>query len=310
MAVLSRFVFYLRLGRPLFLAGGVVLYLLGVAIAVYDGASLNLTVLLWGQVAVTAVQIMTHYSNDYFDLAADKANPTPTRWSGGSGILPAGRIAPSLALATAVAAGLLALVAALWLVLALPAGPLALPLLLLALFLAWSYSAPPLQLHSTGAGEVAAACLIAGLTPLVGTYLQTARLSALPFLAVLPLVILQFNMLVLIEFPDARGDAAVGKNTLVVRLGPARAARLLQASIAVYVLLLPILWLLGLPALVSGALALFNAPALIWLVARLRQGAWAKPSWWNWLGFTGIALVVGSAVVQLVTFVALFAAGG
>ena len=275
--------------------------------ALYDGARLNFNVLVWGQVAVTAVQIMTHYSNDYFDLAADRANLTPTRWSGGSGILPAGLLSPKLALAMAVAAGLLALGASMWLALALPTGRLALPLLLMALLLAWNYSAPPLQLHSTGIGEAVAAVLIAGLTPIIGYYLQVGTLTLLPLLAVMPLIVLQSMMLLLIEFPDARGDAAVGKNTLVVRLGPARAARLLQALIAMHVLLIPLLALAGLPPLVAGALALFNAPGLLWLLLRLQQNAWARPAWWNWLGLTGVALVVGSTLVEIAAFTALLA---
>lgn len=308
--MLRRAVFFLRLGRPLFLAGGFALYLLGVAMALYMGASLNLAILVWGQVAVTTVQIMTHYSNDYFDLDADRANQTPTRWSGGSGILPAGHVTPALALTTALVAGLLALGVSLWLALALPTGSLTLPLLLLALFLGWTYSAPPLQLHSTGFGELAAALLITGLTPLVGFYLQAGFMSLLPLLSVLPLVILQFIMLLLIEFPDARGDAAVGKDTLVVRLGPARAARLLQAIIAAYALLLPLLAFAGMPALVVGILALFNAPALVWLTYRLRQGVWARSEWWNWLGFVGVALVVGSTLVQLAAFATLSVGAG
>lgn len=309
MHTLLQVVYFLRLGRPLFLAGGFVLYLLGVTMALYAGATLDLVMLVWGQVAVTSMQIMTHYSNDYFDLETDRANPTPTRWSGGSGILPAGHIAPRLALTTAVVAGLLGLGVALWLGLAQPAGPLALPLLLLAFFLAWTYSAPPLQLHSTRLGEGAAAVLITGLTPLVGYYLQTGRISLLALLAVAPLIVLQFIMLVLIEFPDAAGDAATGKKTLVVRLGAARAARLLLLTIVFYVLLLGVLLLAGLPPLVVGALFLFNAPALAWLAYRLHQGVWAQPSWWNWLGFTGVALVVGSALVELAAFGALLAAG-
>ena len=308
--MLRRAVFFLRLGRPLFLAGGFALYLLGVAMALYMGASLNLAILVWGQVAVTTVQIMTHYSNDYFDLDADRANQTPTRWSGGSGILPAGYVTPALALATARVAGLLALGVSLWLALALPTGSLTLPLLLLALFLGWTYSAPPLQLHSTGFGELTAALLITGLTPLVGFYLQAGFMSLLPLLSVLPLVILQFIMLLLIEFPDARGDAAVGKDTLVVRLGPARAARLLQAIIAAYAVLLPLLAFAGMPALVVGILALFNAPALVWLTYRLRQGVWARSEWWNWLGFVGVALVVGSTLVQLAAFATLSVVAG
>lgn len=308
MPVLLRAIHFLRLGRPLFLAGGVALYLLGVAIALYEGASIDLSVLLVGQLAVTATQIMTHYSNDYFDLAADRANQTPTRWSGGSGVLPAGLIRPRSALLAACLAGLVALCAALWLAFALPGAPLTLPLLALSLFLAWSYSAPPLQLHSTGAGELSAAVLIAGLTPLTGYYLQSGALSRLPLLAAAPLISLQIVMLLLIEFPDAQGDAAADKRTLVVRLGPPRAARLLAALLVAHGALLLLVALAGLPALAAGALALFNAPALLWLLWRLRQGAWAQPRWWNWLGFTAVAQVMGSALVQLAAFLALFAA--
>lgn len=299
---------FLRLGRPLFLVGGLLLHGLGVAVALYDGAPLSVPALLWGQVAVTSVQIMTHYSNDYFDLPADRANPTPTRWSGGSRILPQGHVSPRAALAAALGAGAVALAAAMVLAVRLQTGPLTLPLLLLALALAWEYSAPPLQLHSTGAGEVAGALLIAGLTPLVGAYLQAGRLSLLPVLAAIPLCLLQFVMLLVIEFPDAQGDAAAGKETLVVRLGGAGAARLLLAALALHFLLLPLLALAGLPGLVVAALALYSAPGAAWMARRVAQGKWADPGWWNWLGFVSIGLVVGSAAMELVAFLALWAA--
>ena len=86
----TRILFVLSMGRPNFLVGGLLLHWLGVAMALASGASLRLPALLWGQAAVTAIQLMTHYCNDYFDLAADLANPTPTHWSGGSRVLPAG----------------------------------------------------------------------------------------------------------------------------------------------------------------------------------------------------------------------------
>ena len=69
---LRRTYYLLRLGRPLFLAGGFLFYGLGAAVALYEGHALNWPVYLWGQAAVTAVQLMTHFSNDYFDLAADR----------------------------------------------------------------------------------------------------------------------------------------------------------------------------------------------------------------------------------------------
>ena len=52
----------------------------------------------------------------------------------------------------------------------------------------------------------------------------TSRRAKLLALTIVPLALLQFAMLLAIEFPDATGDAATGKRTLVVRLG-ARARR-------------------------------------------------------------------------------------
>jgi len=63
--------YFIRLGRPIFLGGGFMLFGLGAVMAWYSGARMNLATLLGGQIAVTAIQLMTHYSNEYFDLAAD-----------------------------------------------------------------------------------------------------------------------------------------------------------------------------------------------------------------------------------------------
>ena len=75
--------------------GGFVLYGLGAALAVAGGAPLDRWRYVLGQLVVTATQLMTHYANDYFDLEADRANRTPTRWSGGSRVLPDGALPPA-----------------------------------------------------------------------------------------------------------------------------------------------------------------------------------------------------------------------
>src|SRR5690606_25318613 len=77
----------IRLGRPKFLLGGFALYGLGVLCALALGEPFSLGVFLWGQLAVVAIQLTSHYSNDYFDYHADLANQTPTQWSGGSRVL-------------------------------------------------------------------------------------------------------------------------------------------------------------------------------------------------------------------------------
>src|SRR5690242_9680233 len=92
---------FIRLGRITFLTGGVLLHLLGVAVALYLGAKLSIPALILGQLAITTTQLMTHYANDYFDLAADRANTTPTNWSGGSRILVEKRLSGLTAILTA-----------------------------------------------------------------------------------------------------------------------------------------------------------------------------------------------------------------
>src|SRR5688500_13005438 len=58
----TRILFAIRMGRPKFLVGGLLLHWLGVAMALANGATLKVPALLWGQAAVTTIQLMTHYS--------------------------------------------------------------------------------------------------------------------------------------------------------------------------------------------------------------------------------------------------------
>src|SRR5204863_151574 len=79
------------------LVGGFLLYGLGAAVAALGGATCSARAYALGQAAVTAIQLMTHYANDYFDAAADRANLTPTRWSGGSRVLTSGALPDDVA---------------------------------------------------------------------------------------------------------------------------------------------------------------------------------------------------------------------
>jgi 1,4-dihydroxy-2-naphthoate octaprenyltransferase len=297
-----RVVALVRLGRPLFLVGGLVLYALGAAAAAYaGGAAIDWARYAWGQLAITATQLMTHYCNDYFDYAADRANQTPTRWSGGSRVLPAGELPPAAALAAALALAALALGATAALVgrAGAPAGSAA--LLAGALLLSWEYSAPPLRLHSRGLGELDAALVVSGLTPLIAFYVQAGRLAALPGLAVAAPCCLQFAMLLAIEFPDAAGDAAAGKRTLVVRRGPAWAARAYEACLLLALALPPLLVGAGLPRAVALA-ALLPSPVAVWQIVRMRRGAWREPARWESLAFWTVALLVTTSAAELGAF--------
>lgn len=291
----------LRLGRLLFLTGGFLLYGLGALVALVSGAPLDGAALLWGQVAVTAIQVMTHYSNEYYDLAADRANPTPTRWAGGSRILVTGRLSPRVALGIALVFCGIGLAAGLALAFALHRGSLSLLLVLLAAVMALGYSAPPLRLHSRGLGELSVALVVTLLTPLLGFFLQAGQLALPPLLPIVPLFGLQFAMMLVLELPDAVGDAAVGKHTLVVRLGPAGAVRLHNLALAIAYLSLPFLIRLGLHPLVALA-ALLSSPVALWHMGRLIRGAWRDPDVWDSLSFWAIGLLVGTAAAEVAAF--------
>lgn len=297
-AAAGRLAAFVRLGRPQFLAGGFILYALGAALAAHAGVAIDWKRYAWGQLAVTVIQLCTHYCNDYFDLIADRANATPTRWSGGSRVLSAGALPPWVALAAAlVLAAVAALLAGVFaLDPSMPRGTA--PFVLLMLALAWEYSAPPACLHSRGLGELDTAVVVTLLTPLFGYRLQAGQVAALPVLAAMPLCAFQFAMLLAIEFPDAEGDSAAGKRTLVVRLGAARAARLYQAVLIGAYAALPFLYAAGLPARLAIAV-LLTAPAAAWQGRALGQGAWRQPARWESLGFVAVAMVGVSSALML-----------
>lgn len=304
----QRAVYFLRLGRPLHLLGGFVFNGLGIAIAAYLGAPVDWTVALWCQVAITATQLMTHYSNDYFDQDADAATDTPTRWAGGSRVLPDGLIQPRAALTAALVCGGVALAATAVLA-ATGSAPLqTLALLLLSITLAWSYSSPPLWLNRRGLGEITGALLVPGLTTLLAFQVQAGALAWESLLAAAPLCCFQFAMLLSVNFPDAAGDARVNKCTLVVIYGPRRAGQFFLAALALAYLLLPALVLLGLP--VQAALAvLLTTPIAGWQALRIRRGAATDPAAWDALGFWSIGLLMSAALLEMGVFVALNMAG-
>lgn len=291
----------LRLLRTPFLAGGIMLHALGVAVALYAGGALNVPALILTQIVITFTQLMTHVSNEYFDLDTDRHNPATTMWAGGSRVLPEGALPPRVALWLSMLFGAVAAIAGVALALLLGDGRQLSVIVGTALLLAWGYSAPPLRLHSRGLGEITVALVVTTLTPLLGFYAQAGRLTWLPIVAVLPLCCLQFAMMFTVEFPDRESDAATGKRTLVVRLGDAAGTVHNFALLLAYVLPL-LLILAGLPRLVAGAIY-STLPIAMWQMWRVYRGAWRRRSAWNTLAFTGIIILMGTAALETAAFI-------
>ncbi len=287
---------FIRLGRPLFLGGGLLLFALGAAIAAVNGHPIDLQRYVLGQLAVTALQLMTHYANDYFDYEADVANLTPTKWSGGSRVLSGGELPRKVALTAALVLAGLGL--GLTVLVSRETGAWTAPTLVVMLVLAWEYSAPPLRLCASGAGELDTAVVVTVLVPWLGFYVQAPDLAGLWMLglAIVPLALLQFAMLLAIEFPDAAGDAATGKRTLVVRLGASRAAQLYVGLTAAAYLWLPVGYALGLPGPIALAAAI-PAPLAAWRIARIAEHR--DPAALERLTFFAVVLLVATTATTL-----------
>ena len=152
------------------------------------------------------------------------------------------------------------------------------PLLWIGIFgvaVAYSYVGPPLRLAHRGLGEIAVA-LEFGPVTVLGTYYVLARtFDPAAIVLSISLGLLVAGILWINEVPDIPADSAVGKRTLVVRLGVPRATTVFGGIIgAAYLVLVLGVVLAGLTP--WTLLALFALPLAIKPVQGL-QKAGADP---------------------------------
>lgn len=144
----------LRMTRPGFLVITVVGCLLGFASAGPGAWTSHGSWALWALLLATGAHAAGNVLNDYHDAVsgADEANQQGLfPFSGGSRLIQTGEV--DLATTRRVAWGLLAVVAAGGMALALAVGPGLWAVGALGLLLAWAYSAPPLRLMGRGLGR-------------------------------------------------------------------------------------------------------------------------------------------------------------
>lgn len=211
---------YVAATRPAFLSVTLVACLIGLASAHADGVTIDIAHALATVLFALFAHAGGNVINDYHDArsGADEANTGRLfPFTGGSRFIQNGVMT---ARETAVFGyGLLAVVvpAGLWLATGSGGG-----LLLIGaagLLLGWAYSAPPLQLVCRGFGEiVVAACWL--LVVVGADYVQRGAFDWTPVAIGLSFALLVANLLYINQFPDHDGDAATGKRTVVVRLGP------------------------------------------------------------------------------------------
>jgi 1,4-dihydroxy-2-naphthoate octaprenyltransferase len=291
---LRKLIAFIQLTRPLFLMGGVVLYALGVFIARSQGITIDLPRALLGQAIITSIQLMTHYSNEYYDLETDRLiGADRTFFSGGSGVLPSGTLSPVVAqraMRGCAAVGLVAIF------IGATQSPLVGLIGIIGLLGAYFYSAPPLRLSGSGWGELTASIIVALLTPLTGYVLQTNRIDPIVFQIAAPLVLLHLAMVLTFELPDYAADLATHKRTLAVRssrntVGWLHTALIIGAFVFIAITATSFtrfVWL-------SLPLAVWQIGGAIWR----SQHAWIHLGWFT---FGGLALFALTASLWLIGF--------
>lgn len=269
-ALPGRLTAFIRLGRPKFLFQSMMVVGLGVTAAQHEGHGFSpawyVGTLLFGW----AAHLMTHYCNEYFDLEADRANHSPTSWTGGSRVLVDGLLPPLVSLGAAFV--LLFLAAAVTAVMPDTASRLMAVTVLAA---AWFYTAPPARLNYRALGEIACAAVLYGLGPLLAHRLQGGDPTTATLTYVAIVFVFQFLRMSVMNLADIDGDRRTGKRTLAVALGARGLIRLYLAGQSLTYAATAVLLLTGALPVLPGLAILATFPVPLWVGRRLLHGALA-----------------------------------
>jgi 1,4-dihydroxy-2-naphthoate octaprenyltransferase len=249
--------------RPRTLPAAVVPVLVGVACAVGEPSP------QWWRAAPAlvvslALQVGVNYANDYSDgvRGTDADRVGPARLVGG-GMAAASSVkrAAFTAFGVAAVAGLLLAAVTSWWLLVVGVAAIA---------AAWFYTGGPRPYGYAGFGELFVFVFF-GLVATLGTsYVVSERLTAVAWIAAVPVGLLACSLLVVNNLRDIPTDRISGKQTLAVRLGDARTRQLYAGSMvvaAISVVVVAVGW--RWPALLGLLAAVTAAPA----VQTVRRGA-------------------------------------
>jgi 1,4-dihydroxy-2-naphthoate octaprenyltransferase len=204
-------------------------YAIGAAGAVQASGKFDAAAFWLGLLCLFLLEIITVFTNDYFDFESDRRNKNFGPFTGGSRVLVDGRISAARMRAgigwtmSGFVAAFLALAAVVP-----PSGLIALGLIAV---LAIGYTTPPLKLCWRGLGELDVALTHSTVIILCGFLFQGgAWNAAFPALVSVPLFLAVLPAIILSGIPDYAADRAAGKRSLAVVVGPRAAVRIAQAA--------------------------------------------------------------------------------
>jgi 1,4-dihydroxy-2-naphthoate polyprenyltransferase len=276
--------------RAPFLLASIVPVLVGILAAWQVRGVIDLGLSLLTLLGAAFVHLGTNMTNDAWDyrsgndLAVRHLNP----FAGGGRVLIRGVL--NLRTHLAVALLFLALGSLVGIVLVLEVGWPLLVIGVVGVFFAYAYVGPPFRLAHRGVGEIAVGLAFGPLIVLGTYYVQAGTLDPAAIILSISMGLLVAGILWINEVPDIPADGAVGKRTLVVRLGVERATTVFGAMVLSAYVILGIGVVFGLTPL--ALLALLALPLALRPIRGLRK-AGADPH----------ALIPSNAAMILTTLV-------
>lgn len=229
--------------RAPFLVASIIPGLVGALAAWQAGYSIPLGFLGLALVGLAGIHIGTNMANDAWDFQSGNdlhvrhLNP----FAGGGRVLFRGVLNPRTHLAVAVAFLTIGSLIGLYFVfvgIGWPAGAPLLGLGVLGVAFAYFYVAPPFRFAHHGVGEIAVGVAFGPITVLGTYFVLTQGVDPPAVVLSITLGLLVAGILWINEIPDIPADSAVGKRTVVVRLGADRAAKVFGGIvIAAYLVL-------------------------------------------------------------------------
>ncbi len=210
--------------RAPFLTATIVPIFLGTSIAWYHTGRINWLFFILTLLAGIFLHMGCNVVNDYYDHKStnDEINKEFVRpFSGGSRMIQLGLLTPLEVLTGGIF--FFAIGSGIGIYLAIERGWEILGLGLIGVVSSFFYTAPPLYFASRGIGELLVGLNFGTLMTLGAYFVQTQKFSLEAILASILPGLLIAGVLYINEFPDYNADKAVGKKTLVVRMGREKA---------------------------------------------------------------------------------------
>ncbi len=267
---------WLKTMRVPFLQASFVPVVLGGVLALQLAHVFNLATFLLTLVGGSLIHIATNMFNDYFDFKSgnDFQVKHQNPFAGGGRVLTAGLVKPSTHLLVSSLCLLLGCLIGLYLVFAFSL-PYLFVLGVIGVISSYFYVGPPFRFAYRGVGEVIVGVNFGPIMTLGAYYVQAGSFAWEPLLASIPVGLLVAAILWINEFPDMDADGAVGKRTLVLRLGYSRSIGVYVGMVVAAYLLLIVYALLAVFSLVpitslASLIALLSLPFALRAVKVLR----------------------------------------